>query len=129
MRVLLVLLGGGIGSAARYLLSVWMAGRFGDGFPWGTLTVNAAGGFLIGLIATLADESGSIGSGARAFLVAGVLGGFTTFSAFSLETLRLFERDQPERALLNVAGNLLLALGGTALGIAAGRVVERSGRV
>ena len=125
MRALLVLAGGGIGSAARYLLSVWMAGRFGGEFPWGTLTVNAAGGFLIGLIATLADESGSIGSGSRAFLVAGVLGGFTTFSAFSLETLRLLERDQPERALLNVAGNLLLALGGTALGIALGRAIER----
>lgn len=124
MRVLLVLAGGGIGSVARYLVSLWMAERFGAGFPWGTLTVNAAGGFLIGMIATLADEVGGIGPGARVFLVAGVLGGFTTFSSFSLETLRLIEQHETERALLNVAGNLALALVGAALGITAARGLE-----
>ena len=91
MRVLLVLAGGALGSAARYLVAVWMVNRFGPDFPWGTLTVNVVGSFLIGLIATLADELGSIGSEARVFLIVGVLGGFTTFSAFSLETLRLLE--------------------------------------
>ena len=86
MRLLLVLLGGGLGSAARYLVAVWMADRFGPFFPWGTLTVNILGSLLIGLLATLADELGSLGPEVRLFLIVGVLGGFTTFSSFSLET-------------------------------------------
>ena len=61
MRLLLVLAGGGLGSAMRYLVGVWLRTRFGEAFPWGTLAVNVAGSFLIGLLATLADEAGSLG--------------------------------------------------------------------
>jgi len=75
MRLALVLADGALGSGARYLVAVWMANRFGSTFPWGTLTVNVAGGFLIGLLATMADELGSSGPQTRAFLVVGVLGG------------------------------------------------------
>jgi CrcB protein len=123
--LLLVLVGGGIGSAARYLVSTGLARWLGEAFPWGTLTVNTAGGFLIGVAATLADEYGGIGPAVRVFLVAGVLGGFTTFSAFSLETLRLLDQREFERALLNVSANLMLSLIGAALGIAAVRGLER----
>jgi CrcB protein len=125
VRLLLVLAGGAIGSAGRYLVSTWMADRFGAGFPWGTLTVNIAGSFLIGLLATLADEAGSIGPQGRLFLVVGVLGGFTTFSSFSLETLRLVEQHELSRAALNVLGSLALAFGAAVLGIIAGRGLAR----
>ena len=122
IRLILVLLGGALGSGGRYLVSTWMAGRLGDAFPWGTLTVNLAGSFLIGLVATLADERGSLGAGARVFLVAGVLGGFTTFSAFSLEALRLVEERELARAALYVAGSVVLSLAAALLGVAAGRL-------
>jgi fluoride exporter len=113
VRLLLVLLGGALGSGGRYLVAVWMADRFGHAFPWGTLTVNVAGSFLIGLLATLADEAGKLGPGPRAFLVVGVLGGFTTFSAFSLETLRLVE-----------ARDVALGLGAAVLGVLIGRSID-----
>jgi CrcB protein len=124
VRLLLVCAGGALGSSARYLVSSWMAGRFGSAFPWGTLTVNVAGSFLIGLIATLADDVGSIGPEGRLFLVVGLLGGFTTFSSFSLETLRLAEQNEVVRALWNVLVNLALSLAAALLGIAVGRFVE-----
>ncbi len=124
MRWWLVLAGGALGSGARYLTVTVTAGWLGTQFPWGTLGVNIAGSFLIGLIATLADEGGAIGPQARAFLIVGILGGFTTFSSFSLETVRLTE----DRALLQAAGyvalSLALGLGATVLGIALGRAVE-----
>lgn len=125
MRLLLVLAGGALGSAGRYLIGVWMADRFGPGFPWATLAVNVTGSFLIGLLATLADEAGSLGPQARVFLVVGVLGGYTTFSSFSLETLRLAEQDSLARAAVNVLASIVLAFGAALLGIAAGRGLAR----
>jgi CrcB protein len=125
VRWLLVLLGGGLGSAARYLTSTLMAEWFGPAFPWGTFTVNVAGGLLIGFLATLADERGLLGPQARLFLVVGVLGGFTTFSSFSLESLRLAESGELPAALLNILGTVALALLAAAVGIQLGRVVER----
>jgi CrcB protein len=125
VRWLVVLAGGGLGSLARYLTSTWMAGRFGPAFPWGTFTVNLAGSFLIGLIATLADERGAITPQTRLLLVVGVLGGFTTFSSFSLETMRLAEQGELAPALLNVVGNVVLGLVAVVLGVATGRLLER----
>lgn len=124
MNLLFVFIGGGLGSGARYLIATWMADRFGAAFPWGTLTVNVVGSFAIGLIATLADEAGSVGPGARVFLVVGVLGGFTTFSSFSLETLRLAEDNEIARAAGNIAANLAVALLSAFLGIVVGRWME-----
>lgn len=125
MRLVLVLLGGGLGSLARYLTGLWLADRLGAAFPWGTLAVNVLGSFLIGMIATLADERGGIGPQARLLLVTGVLGGFTTFSAFSLETWRLLEQNEVGRAALNVLATLLLSFTAVVLGVAAGRALER----
>jgi CrcB protein len=123
MRLLLVLVGGALGAAARYLVSTWMARRFGTVFPWGTITVNIVGSFLIGLIATLADEAGAVGPSVRVFLVVGMLGGFTTFSSFSLETLRLLEQGDALRAGLNVLGNLAISGAAVVLGVTSGRGV------
>lgn len=125
MRLVLVLLGGGLGSLARYFTGLWLADRLGAAFPWGTLAVNVLGSFLIGLVATLADESGSIGPQTRLLLVTGLLGGFTTFSAFSLETWRLLEQNEIGRAALNIAVTLALSFVAVVLGVAGGRALER----
>lgn len=125
MRLLLVLAGGGIGSLARYLVALWTASAFGPFFPWGTLTVNVAGSFLIGLLATLADEAGIVGPGLRVFLVVGVIGGFTTFSSFSLETVRLAEGPELAAALGNLLANLILGFAAVVLGMTLARVLFR----
>lgn len=125
MRLVLVLLGGGLGSLARYLTGLWLADRLGAAFPWGTLAVNVLGSFLIGFIATFADESGGIGPQTRLLLVTGLLGGFTTFSAFSLETWRLLEQNEMGRAALNIAVTLVLSFVAVVLGVAVARALER----
>ena len=88
MNVLLVALGGVIGSAARYLIGGFIANRFGPDFPWGTFIVNVSGSFLIGVILWLVG-GGLLPAGARPFLAVGVMGGYTTFSTYSNETLQL----------------------------------------
>lgn len=123
MRLALVIAGGGLGSAARYLVGIWMVAHAGTGFPWGTFTVNLAGSFLIGLVATLADEAGTIGPDTRLFLIAGVLGGFTTFSAFSLESWRLVEQGDVARAMLYIGGSVGLGLAAAIGGMALARAV------
>ncbi|MES2710402.1 MAG: fluoride efflux transporter CrcB [Pseudomonadota bacterium] len=107
--VLCVALGGALGSVARYLLTLLAVAQLGAGFPWGTLAINIAGSALIGVAAGL----GASGEW-RLFLVTGVLGGFTTFSAFSLETGLLWERS-PTLAVSYVAASVILALAGFAL--------------
>ncbi len=106
----LVAVGGAAGSVLRYLTSVLALAWFGPAFPWGTLAVNAIGSFAIGAMAG-ADVEGS----ARLLLVTGVLGGFTTFSAFSLEATMLWER-APALSVAYVAASIilggLLCLGG-----------------
>lgn len=108
---LAVALGGALGSCARH--AVRLAFDAGPGFPWWTLLVNAVGGLLIGLAAGLWREGPEA---LRLGLVVGVLGGFTTFSAFSLETVQLL-REQPVLALANVLGNVGLSLAACALGL------------
>ena len=91
--LLIVMLGGAIGAGARHLVGSLTLARFGPGFPWGTLSVNLVGGLLMGLLAGwLARAGGS--EATRLFLAVGVLGGFTTFSAFSLEVFLMIERGQ-----------------------------------
>ena len=120
MTVLWVALGGALGSVARYALSGIAVRWLGAAFPYGTLFVNATGSFAIGLLAALvaADGRPSLGADARAFLLVGVLGGFTTFSSFSLETLNLARSGALAPALLNVAGSVVLCLAAVSLGFA-----------
>lgn len=90
--VLWVALGGGIGAAARYGVNVWSGRVLGAEFPWHTLIVNVLGCFIMGLLTGLLALKLNLSQEARAFLTTGILGGFTTFSAFSLDTALLMER-------------------------------------
>ena len=113
--------GGGVGACLRVALMLAIDPRTGSTFPWGLLAVNGLGCFTIGLIATFADEAGWLGENARAFAVTGILGGFTTFSSFGLDTLRLANAGQLGMAGFNVAASLGLALLGVAAGVALAR--------
>jgi len=90
--ILLVASGGAIGSVARYLVGVGMARAFGVAFPYGTLTVNVIGGFLMGLFIELLARRFDGSPELRLFIAIGILGGFTTFSSFSLDVVVLWER-------------------------------------
>jgi len=108
---LLVGLGGFVGSAFRYLTARWVSGLFGEHwFPFGTLAVNVVGCLLIGGLAGLSDARGVLGGNSRIFLFAGVLGGFTTFSAFGYETLTLLRNGYVAGAIGNVALQVALGL-------------------
>ena|SRR5215510_7265606 len=120
-RLLLVALGGALGSAARYLTAVAAAAWLGPGFPYSTLAVNLVGSFLIGLIQQVAVDSSLLSENARHFLTTGVMGGLTTYSAFSYETVRLMETSTWTAAWLNVVLTTTLCLALCVLGIAAGR--------
>ena len=118
MHLLLVMLGGAVGAGLRHLVGRAALALAGPAWPWGTLTVNLAGGLLMGLLAgTLARTGG--GENLRLLLGVGVLGGFTTFSAFSLEVATMIERGAllPAAfyAALSVVGAVLALFGGLAL--------------
>ena len=90
MRFWLVCLGGAVGTGARYLLGTWAARTFGPAFPVGTLMINVIGSFLIVIVMSLSLQRGIIPADVRLVLTTGVMGGFTTYSSFNYETLRLF---------------------------------------
>jgi len=115
-----VALGGAIGSVARWLLSGAVQRWAGNSFPWGTFTVNAIGSLLVGALAALALERALISPAARQFLIVGVLGGFTTFSAFSYEAVALLREGQWWTAAGYVGGSVTAGLGGAMLGVAVG---------
>ena len=105
--------GGALGSLARWGAALWFATQpWSEKFPWSTLVVNIAGSFLIGFLAELMIEDGPffLGAGIRAFLLVGILGGFTTFSAFSLQTFSLLRDGQPALAVWNIFLSLALCL-------------------
>jgi len=113
MHALAVFVGGGLGSVLRWLVGKWTLAWFGYGFPVGTLAVNIAGSLAIG-IAIGALEG--VGQPAKLFFVTGLLGGFTTFSAFSLDALTLWQRGEALTAALYVIATVVLSLGAAALG-------------
>ena len=123
MTVMWVFLGGGLGSASRYLIGQWAAATLGVGFPYGTLIVNMAGCFALGLLVQVA-VAGSWHGDVRAALAAGFLGGFTTYSSFNQETLTMFLNGASAAAALNVAVTLVGGLAAGALGLAAGRILS-----
>jgi CrcB protein len=118
---LILFVGGGIGAILRFALAVSVDQRSQVPFPWGTLAVNVAGCFAIGLLVAVADGHRFLGPGLRLFLIAGVLGGFTTFSTFGLETVQLVEDGLMTLALLNAFGSLLASLLAVLVGLAVGR--------
>ena len=118
MDLLLVMAGGAIGAGARHLAGRGALAAFGPDWPWGTLIVNVSGGLLMGLLAGALARFG-LGGNARLFLGVGVLGGFTTFSAFSLDMATMIERGAPVAsagyALVSVLGALAALFAGLAL--------------
>jgi len=122
LQLLLVCAGGAIGSGARYLVATWSARSLGADLPRGTLIVNVAGSFLLGVVlAALAARPGA--AGVRLFLGAGILGGFTTYSSFNAETLALVAEGRAGAAAAYVAATLAGGLAAGALGLAAGRLL------
>lgn len=112
MLSLWVALGGAVGTLGRHGLSVAGAALFGSRFPWATLGINIGGSLLIGYAASRPGLSAA----ARAFVMVGVCGGFTTFSSFSLQTFDLVRRGRAGSAIIYVAGSVLLCLAAVAVG-------------
>jgi CrcB protein len=120
MLLFWVILGGGIGSGARYLIGVWALQRFGLSFPYGTAIVNLIGCFMLGVVAHLAASLAWTPE-ARAAAVAGLLGGFTTYSSFNHETLMLIANGAAASALANIAVTLAGGLAAGWLGLVVAR--------
>lgn len=115
MAALVVFVGAGLGGLARWTLSGWMQGAGGAGFPWATLVVNVSGSLLLTLVYGLVEGAPNAPAW-RAFLGIGLIGGYTTFSTFSLEALRLLHAAEWQRALGYVVGSVALSLAGALLG-------------
>ena len=121
--VLAVGLGGGIGAIARYVVGSAFLQRFGPGFPWGTFAINVTGSFLIGFVMQLGvARSFGVTPLVRTFLAAGVLGGYTTFSTFSLDSVVLVGDGAPNLAFAYAAGSVLSGVVAAYLGQTAARV-------
>ena len=118
--VFLVALGGGMGAAARHLVGLASLRALGPAFPYGTLIVNVLGSLLMGL---LVEWLARRGTPLRPLLAAGFLGGFTTFSTFSLDAVALWERGEGTVAAAYVIGSVFLGVGGLIAGLAIGRAV------
>jgi len=121
--ILAIAVGGAIGAVARHLVNVQAAALMGFGFPWGTLTVNILGSFLMGVLVETSALVWSADSAVRAMLAVGVLGAFTTFSTFSLDTIVLYERGQMGLAAGYVIASVVLSIGGLFAGLAVVRAV------
>jgi CrcB protein len=119
---LAVAFGGAFGSVLRYAVALG-ARALWPAFPWGTLIVNVVGGVAIGGVAAYAAARPGFPEALRLGLITGVIGGFTTFSAFSLDTLLLWNEGRGTAAFANIAANLLLSLAACALGLWLGRAV------
>ena len=115
----LAALGGGLGSVGRVIMTNWVTRWMGDDFPFGTVTVNITGALLMGLLAGYGTtEPGKLifAPAARTFLMIGVLGGYTTFSSFSLQTFLLLEQGNIVGALLNILLSVILCIAGIWIG-------------
>ena len=125
MGYLMVFLGAGIGGALRHAVNLGSARLFGTGFPVGTMLVNVVGSFLMGLLAGYFTYRTGVPQSTRLFLTTGILGGFTTFSAFSLDAALLVERNFYWSAAAYVAGSVLLSL----VALFAGLILFRTGAI
>lgn len=122
-EIALAAAGAGVGGGLRYALGTWMAERWGATFPWHTFAINVSGSFLLGLLMALSIDRGAVGPGWRLFLGVGVLGGYTTLSTLSYESVALIERGLTASGLFNVAGTAVAGLIAAWLGIMLGRAL------
>jgi CrcB protein len=121
--LVLTMAGGAIGAGFRYLASTAALRTFGIGFPWGTLGINILGGFFMGVLVATLSRVGNGGEPWRLFLGVGILGGFTTFSAFSLEAWAMIERGQALPAIGYIAASVLGSVAALALGLTMVRTI------
>ena len=126
LNYFLVGLGSAIGGIARYWASGFIANRYGETFPWGTLLVNVSGSFAIGLFSTLTAPEGRwlVGPSGRNFFMAGICGGYTTFSSFSLQTLSLAQEEQWLYAAGNAGLTVILCLVAVWLGHVMAQIIN-----
>jgi CrcB protein len=124
MQYLLVFIGGGLGAALRHFVNGVSLRLMGTGWPYGTLFINVTGSILMGVVAATFALKLSLPPTLRLFIATGILGGYTTFSTFSLETGLLMERGEPGLALLYVAASVLLGVGGMFAGLWAVRALS-----
>lgn len=117
-NLLLVGLGGGIGSMLRYLCQKWFSENYPQPFPWGTFLVNLLGCFLIGVIYAASEKSTALTPQTRLFLVAGFCGGFTTFSTFAFENMNLLRGGDVSYFLIYTIGSVMLGIAGVFGGVA-----------
>ena len=127
MNYLYVFFGAGLGGMLRHAVNFAARHWLGTSFPFGTLTVNALGSCLMGLIAGFFALRGHLPQGWQLFLTTGMLGGFTTFSTFSLETALLYQRGELATAVVYIVSSLVFALGGVFLGLAIMRGLMQPG--
>ena len=118
LNYVLVFVGGGLGSTLRHTVNMASARTLGTAFPWGTFLINITGSTVMGLIAGYLAFKGETSQPWRLFLMTGILGGYTTFSAFSLDAALLYERGEIGLALLYVLGSVVLAIAGLFAGLA-----------
>jgi CrcB protein len=118
MSYLLVFVGGGLGAMLRHLVNVTCARCLGTAFPWGTFLINISGSTVMGLIAGYLAFKGEASQHWRLFVMTGILGGYTTFSAFSLDAALLYERGELGLAALYVVGSVALSIAGLFGGLA-----------
>ena len=121
----LIFVGAGIGANARYWLTVWIAQRYGT--AWGTVTVNVSGSILIGMLIGSLLGGRSTSDPWRVLMAVGLLGGYTTFSAFSMETVEMIRQGAWLRATGNALASVLGGVAGCGLGLVAGRAMAESG--
>ena len=123
-QALVVMLGGAFGALARFILSTKVTEKFGHAFPFGTLSVNVIGSFLMGFLTIIVIEKLALGPLFRLALFVGFLGAFTTVSSFSLDTLNLFEQGNYLHAIFNIFITVLLSVLAVWLGVVMGKVLS-----
>ncbi|EJL57514.1 protein CrcB [Rhizobium sp. CF122] len=123
IQAMLVAVGGAIGSVLRYYVSQWALRLAGPAFPWGTLTVNVVGCFVIGVFAEMIIRRFDASPELRLLLITGFLGGFTTFSAFSLDAISLFERGAVVSGAVYIVASVGLSMAGVIAGLALMRAI------
>ena len=121
IQLLAIAAGGALGSMMRFLMSTWVYSMLGRGFPYGTLAVNIIGSLVMGLLTVLLVERMSLGPEWRAAILIGLLGGFTTFSSFSIETFNLIEAGAYVKAITNMVVSVLVCVSATWVGVILGR--------
>ncbi|MBY5339097.1 fluoride efflux transporter CrcB [Rhizobium johnstonii] len=123
IQAILVAFGGAIGSVLRYYVGQWALRLMGPAFPWGTLAVNVVGCFVIGVFAELIARKFNASVELRLLLITGFLGGFTTFSAFSLDAISLFERGEAVAGGIYIAASVGLSMAAVIAGLAVMRAL------